>query len=167
MFFIYVIIIYGDIMLKIVALSMFFLLIDQLTKLIVVNNIPLNNGIEVIPSFFSFFHVQNTGAAFSLLQDSRFFLILVSLFSLLFIYFLFLRKDNFSKKEILFLAALIGGILGNLVDRVWHGYVIDFLSFELFGYNFPIFNFADIFIVCAAFGIFLLLEWRPTHEDTN
>ncbi len=167
MLFFYVIIIRGDIMSKIIVLSMFFLLLDQASKLIIVNNIELNSGIEIIPSFFSFFHAQNTGAAFSLFQDSRYFLIVVSLFSLLFIYLLFLRKKTFSKFEIIFLGALLGGILGNLTDRIFHGYVIDFLSFKIIGYNFPIFNLADVFIVCAAIGIFVFIGWSPTHEDNS
>ncbi len=152
---------------KIVLFSLIFLLIDQLSKLLIVNNFKLNDSYEVISSFFSLTYVKNYGAAFSILQDSRYFLIVVSLLLLFVIFRFFLVKRTFLKKETILYAILIGGILGNLIDRIIHGYVIDFLAFQFGKYSFPVFNFADIFIVCSVFYIVIFTDWSHEYEDKS
>ena len=129
--------------------SMIFLIIDLIVKIIVVNFMKVYDTIKVIPNFFSIMYVRNTGAAFSILEDSRLFFIIITFIALICIY-LFLIKDKIlSKFQIFCYSMLIGGIIGNFVDRVIYGYVVDYLSFNIFGYNFPVFNLADMFIVVA------------------
>ena len=129
--------------------SLVFLMIDLLIKIIVINFMELYDTIKIIPGFFNITYVRNTGAAFSILEDSRIFFIVITFIALIVIY-LFLLKDKVLNKYQTFLySMLIGGIVGNLVDRIIYGYVIDYLSFNIFGYSFPVFNIADSFIVIS------------------
>ena len=129
--------------------SMIFLIIDLIVKIIVVNFMKVYDTIKVIPNFFSIMYVRNTGAAFSILEDSRLFFIIITFIALICIYLFFIKDKILSKFQIFCYSMLIGGIIGNFVDRVIYGYVVDYLSFNIFGYNFPVFNLADMFIVVA------------------
>ena len=100
--------------------------------------------------------LHNTGAAFSILTSNTILLILVSIVALNLIYFFLIRNRDLTKLENVIYGVLIGGILGNLIDRIIHGYVIDYLDFTIFGYAFPVFNFADICIVISIFLIIIL-----------
>ena len=135
---------------KITLISLICIFIDQITKLIIKNIINFNNSVIVIKKFFSLTYVKNYGAAWSILSGSRIFLITIALVSLFLIYNYFIKDKNLSKLEIITYGLLIGGIIGNLIDRIVFGYVIDFFDFLIFNYNFPVFNFADIFIVVSA-----------------
>lgn len=129
--------------------SMIFLIIDLIVKIIVVNFMKVYDTIKVIPNFFSIMYVRNTGAAFSILEDSRLFFIIITFIALICIYLFFIKDKILRKYQIFCYSMLIGGIIGNFVDRVIYGYVVDYLSFNIFGYNFPVFNLADMFIVVA------------------
>lgn len=99
-------------------------------------------------------YVQNTGAAWGMFSSGTIILALLSvIFLAFFVKYIIDRKDmdNF---EVVISSMLIGGIVGNLIDRLVRGYVVDFFSFKIFSYNFPIFNVADCFIVIS---IILLL----------
>lgn len=139
---------------KIIVLTIILILLDQITKLLVTLSINLNTGISLIPSFFSLVYVQNTGAAWGMFSSGTIILALLSvIFLAFFVKYIIDRKDmdNF---EVVISSMLIGGIVGNLIDRLVRGYVVDFFSFKIFSYNFPIFNVADCFIVIS---IILLL----------
>ncbi len=138
----------------IIYISIILLLIDQISKVLIVKLIDINSSIELIKNFFYLTYTHNTGAAFSILTGKRIFLILVALVILIVI-FNYIKKNKIeSKAEKIAFSLIIGGSIGNLLDRIVRGYVIDFLDFKIFGYNFPIFNVADTFIVI---GVFLLL----------
>ena len=128
-------------------------IIDQLVKLLITNNIGLNEEIVIISNFFSLFYVRNFGAGFSILIGQRLFLILVSLVALIGIIYYMFKGKNIKKYETILYPVLLGGILGNLFDRIIFGYVIDYLSFNFFGYEYPVFNFADMAIVVSIFGL--------------
>lgn len=101
-------------------------------------------------------YVENTGAAFSIMQDSTTFLIVISLIILFFGFYIVARNiENIRFGDFFFLAVLTAGILGNLVERLVLGYVRDF--FDLAFINFPIFNISDIFINIGVFGIIVLI----------
>lgn len=126
---------------------------DQLTKLWIVGNIPLYGRIEAIPGLFHLTYVQNTGAAFSSFQGMRW------LFAVIFIIFAASIIWEFSKKRMPFttlerwcIVAVFGGGLGNMIDRVRLGHVVDMIAVDFM--NFPVFNVADCFITC---GCVLLL----------
>lgn len=139
---------------KISILSLIIFIIDQVFKLIIGFSIELNTSFVVIKNFFNISNVHNYGAAFSILYGNRVFLILVSLIALFLVYYFLIKNKDLSKIETAIYSLLIGGILGNLFDRIVYGYVVDFFDFRVFGYDFPVFNIADICIVCS---VFLLL----------
>ena len=134
---------------KILSFSLILFIVDQIIKLIVKVNIDLNGSILVLNDFFYLSHVHNYGAAFSILYGNRIFLILFSIFSLILIYMFFIKNNKLNKLDYIIYSLLYGGIVGNLFDRIVYGYVIDYLDFYIFNYNFPVFNFADVCIVIS------------------
>lgn len=131
--------------------------LDQATKAWINAKLPLGSygpyaGIEVIPGFFNLVHVGNTGAAWSLLAGRSAWLAGLALVTLAAIY---LWRRQLGLKERpgqLCFGLLCGGIAGNLIDRVWHGHVIDFLDFHFGSYIYPTFNIADSGIVVGVAG---------------
>jgi signal peptidase II len=127
------------------------LVFDQLTKVIVDRLMPLHYSIPIIDSVFSLTYVRNTGAAFGIFAGSHEafrlpFLILVSVLALGFVFAMLRRLPEQQTGLITALAFIVGGALGNLVDRVLYGEVIDFLDFYWSHYHWPAFNLADSFI---------------------
>ena len=139
---------------RLISVSLIAFLLDRIIKLIVVS---LTSDIVVIKNFFEITYVTNYGGAWSILNGYRLLLITISFIALLVIYFTFIRGKELNKLSSITLGLLIGGILGNLVDRLIYGYVIDYLSFNIFGYLFPVFNLADALIVISV-GILIYIE---------
>lgn len=135
---------------KIVIISTILLIIDQITKSLVELS---DVHISIISNFFRINYYENTGAAFSILEGRVPILILISIVMLVMIYSMTFSYDESKTSNIAF-GLLFGGVFGNLIDRVFCGFVRDFIDFKIFGYNFPVFNFADVFIVL---GVILLL----------
>ena len=151
------------------TIAMAFMLLDQLIKLIVMNNMQILQEIKVIPKFFSFYYLKNTGAAFSLFGNKTLFLILISIMCLIFLKNYIKKLQRVSNLTIISLGILTGGIIGNLFDRVLHKAVIDYLSFNFFGYSFPVFNLADIGITLGALLLIidLLIEDKQKKISKN
>jgi len=119
--------------------------IDQLSKVFVANNFMTGQSIPVINNVFHFTYQLNDGAAFSILGGKTVFLSIVSVVIILGILaYIFIKKPS-NNLELLSLTLIIAGAVGNLIDRVFRGAVIDFLDFTLI--NFPVFNIADCFVV--------------------
>jgi signal peptidase II len=133
-----------------IFLILMLVLIDQVIKRIVILNIDLNHSIEIIKDFFYLWNVRNFGAAFSIFDGKLLFLIATGVLASIYLIYLIVKKQD----EIAYYF-LFGGLIGNLIDRIFLGYVIDYLGFEIFGYHFPIFNFADILITLSATYIIL------------
>ena len=143
--------------LKTLLLTLFLsVLLDQIIKIVVSYNMGINDTISIINNFFSITYVTNIGAAWSILSGGRILLILLAILAINLIYFMFIYKKEVDKKNQIFYGLLLGGIIGNLVDRIVFGYVIDYLDFNIFGYNFPIFNLADILITLSVVFIIFL-----------
>ena len=140
---------------KLGIFTLIFIICDQLIKILITNILIEYQYIDVIKNIFTITHVHNTGAAFSILSNNVLLLISISLIALVFIYYYILKNIKYSKLDIIIYSLLIGGIFGNLIDRVVHGYVIDYLSVKIFNYNFPVFNLADIGIVISVFLLFI------------
>ena len=140
---------------KLSLFTFLFIICDQLIKILISNTLIEYQYIDVIKNIFTITHVHNTGAAFSILSNNVVLLIGISLIALVLIYYYILRNIKYTKLNIAIYSLLIGGIIGNLIDRVIHGYVIDYLSVKIFNYNFPVFNLADIGIVISVFLIFI------------
>ena len=134
--------------------------VDQLSKLYIVGNIELNTHIKIIDNFFYLTNVRNTGAGFSILEgEMTLFYIVTPLALALFIFLLYKAKKD-AKLEKMALILMISGTIGNYIDRLNLKYVIDFLDFKIFGYDFPVFNVADSFLTIGVliFLITVLLE---------
>lgn len=148
---------------KIIIIGIFLLMIDIITKLLIDYSFNLMETRTIIMNFFSITKIYNDGASWNLLAGHRIILILISIV-MLGILFYYQSKFLLNERNVLAFGLLYSGILGNLIDRIFYGYVIDFLDLTIFGYDFPVFNFADI---CIVLGIFLLIVAIYKKEDTQ
>ena len=127
--------------------------LDQITKNIIVKNFELYQQKNIIPGFFSFYYTRNTGSAFSFLADKAwgiYVLTAISFTMSIAIYIVLLRAIKLKDKITAFAFTLfIAGAVGNLIDRALYRSVVDFIRFDFGSYTFPIFNIADICAVCA------------------
>lgn len=151
----------------ILILSTLLMFIDQLIKYFVIHNLELYKSIKLIPNFFYITFVKNDGAAFSILSGNRWLLIAIGIIALMFMIKLIITDKKITKLDVVSYSLVIGGILGNLVDRVLYGSVIDYLDFYLFGYNAPVFNFADSCIVIGAIIIICVLIKEGNNYESN
>ena len=129
---------------------------DQLSKLWILGNLPLFQQIPVIPGLFHLTYVQNTGAAFSSFQGQQWLFILVfAVLTVAVIWEFSTKKMGFSTFERWCIAAIYAGGLGNMIDRVRMGFVVDMIEVEFM--NFPVFNVADCFITCGCIAMLVSL----------
>ena len=140
-----------------VALIVVFLTLglDQWTKWAVERSLDLYERVEIIKNFFTVTYVQNTGAAWSIMEGGSmavFYVITLVALVIMISYYRSSECDALGKWGIVM---MMGGTIGNFIDRLRLQYVVDFLSFDIFGYDFPIFNVADIFL-CLGVGILIL-----------
>ena len=150
----------------IIILSLIFFFIDYVSKYVIINNFLFGISKKVINNFFYITHINNEGAAFSILNGKTIFLIIISIIIIVML-INYVRKNSIKDKlSVVSISLVIGGSLGNLLDRITKGYVIDFLDFHIFGYDFPIFNIADTFITVGIFLLFISLN-RKEKKDGN
>ncbi len=139
---------------KIYLLAIIGIILDQTTKLLITSLLKLNEVVNVINGFFSITYVRNTGAAWGMFSNNT---LLLSIISILFLIFFIKYIEELSKVSFFYEIAfglIVGGIVGNLIDRLFRGYVIDFFRFIILDYNYPIFNIADTLIVI---GVIILI----------
>lgn len=134
------------------GLALALLLADQFTKVLILGAYRLGDA-TYVTSFFNIVRVHNTGAAFSFLASAsgwqRWFFTAIGLGAAIFILYL-LRSHPGQKLFSFALACILGGAVGNVIDRLLHGYVVDFLDFHYAGWHFPAFNIADAAISIGA-----------------
>lgn len=135
--------------LSIIIIAIFGIALDQISKLYIASNLILYKKNPIINNFFNITYVQNKGAAWGILDGNTVFLVLITLIALFIIIRFIFKEENLTKLDILSYGLLLGGITGNFIDRILRGFVIDFLDFYIFGYDFPVFNTADIMIVVS------------------
>ena len=146
---------------KTYIIAVLILIIDQVSKSLIEIFFKLNESVMVIKDFFYITVVHNTGGAWSIFSNHSYLFIIASIVAIvLLIKFMFGFKNNL-RNSIAF-ASLFGGIFSNLADRLFLGYVRDFLDFKIFCYDYPIFNIADIAIVV---GVILLIIAVIKGED--
>lgn len=133
--------------------------LDQITKYAAVKFLKGKKPLIILEGFLSLHYVENSGAAFGILQNRKIFFIIITSLVIIFItFFLFKGSHNFNRLMEISLVMLMGGAIGNLIDRIRLGYVIDFISVRFGkGYDFPVFNIADISIVIATFFITIMV----------
>ncbi len=137
-------------------------ILDQFTKWIITVTIPYGYSIPVISDFFSISHVLNTGAAWGVLADRTWLLSCVTFAAcLLLTYLIGVSAHKWFTASYLM---ILSGALGNLVDRIFRGEVVDFLSFRFGTYDFPSFNVADICITCGCILLMILVLFASKEE---
>ena len=143
------------------------LIIDQVVKLLVKTNMNLHQEINIIPNFFSLYYIENKGAAFSIFNDQTTFLIITTTIFLIIMSHYIKTEKKFTKLSIISLGILLGGMFGNLIDRIIYSGVIDYLSFKIINYSFPIFNIADIGITVGTFLLVInyFIEEKRTKKQ--
>ncbi|MFV0441090.1 MAG: signal peptidase II [Lachnospirales bacterium] len=142
--------------------------LDQLTKYLAIVHLMGSPSITFIPKILNFTYVENRGAAWGMFSNSTFMLSIVSLVIMVLIMYLIIKRDKyFTFKYIDYVLVLIfSGALGNFLDRFFRTYVVDFLEFGFM--DFPVFNFADVYVVVGAFLmaiITLFLEKENEKDD--
>ena len=141
------------------------ILLDQISKYIVQQNAAAIGQMEIIPNFLYLRYIKNTGAAWSMLSNHTMLLTLISVVEIgILVYFLL---DVRKKKQTLYriaLSLMIGGAIGNLIDRVSFHYVRDFIDTYIFGYDFPVFNIADSALCIGAFLLIVILLFEKKES---
>ena len=141
------------------------IIIDQFTKIKAIGL--KDNPIIIIKNKLELVYVENRGAAFGIFQNKKIILVFLTLIIILVIsVFLFKNYNRFSLVSIMSLSLIIGGAIGNLIDRIIRGYVIDFISYTFFnGYEFPVFNVADICVVSGCILMIISLFFTKDFEE--
>lgn len=140
--------------------------LDQLTKQIILRNLQWQHSIDVIPGFFSLTLVHNTGAAWGMFKEHAIWLTVLAFAALIFLCF---ARRHFTYVGLLpriALGLLLGGIVGNLTDRLIYGHVIDFLSFHIHQYQWPVFNVADS-AICTGVGLYFLDSMKRGAKEVK
>lgn len=146
-------------------LSLLIIIIDQLTKSFVLQSMEIGEMMPVIDKFFYLTLHMNPGAAFSMLKNGRpFFLAITPIVAIFVIYLLLKNKSKFFRFA---LALILGGTVGNYIDRVVEGEVTDFLLFYIGTYPFPVFNVADIALTCGTIlmGIYVIFIYKEPNKE--
>lgn len=143
-------------------------ILDQLTKWHVTSSMRLHESIPIIPDFFSLTYIRNSGAAFGILADSHagfrlVFFGVTSVVALVLLATIYARLSPTDWVGQLSVASIFGGAVGNLIDRIRAGEVIDFLDFSIMGHHWPAFNVADAAITV---GVGFLMWHFFTHKET-
>lgn len=152
-------------MLLFLIITFLIIIFDQITKVLITNSLSLGESIIAIPKLFNFTYVENRGAAFGLLEGARVFFIVITVVILFLVILYFIKKKPQSALEKTALAFITGGAIGNFIDRVYLGYVRDFIETAFM--NFPVFNVADCFVCIGAalYIIFVLCEEKINGKN--
>lgn len=147
----------------------FSIILDQSTKMWAVNVLKNGESIKLIGNFLRFTYAENKGAAFSILQNQMLFFIITTVIMLAVLAYIYFKTKNITQLSKLSIAMVAGGAIGNFIDRLRLGYVVDFIDVR-FGsfYNFPIFNIADSFVVCGTILMIILILFNKFEKsETN
>lgn len=140
--------------------------LDQYTKYLVVSNLALGESVPLLENVFHLTYVNNYGAAFSLLQNKQIFLIVFTAAAMvLMLLYMIAQRKKVSGWILFALSLIVGGGIGNLIDRILNGYVVDFLDFRLWS---PVFNVADIGVTCGCIALALAVFFaEPQRQKTR
>lgn len=141
------------------------LLLDQITKFIVASSMRVGDSFNVIPSFLNITSHRNNGAAWGILSGKMSFFYIITIIILVVLIIFYIKE---AKQHLLMQVAislLFAGALGNFIDRVLHGEVVDFVDTNIFGYNFPIFNVADSSLTIGVLLIVIALLTDMKKEE--
>lgn len=138
---------------------------DQFTKGLAVSHLKGRPAFSLIDGVLELQYLENHGMAFGMLQNQKVFIVLTGILFMLVLLFFLVKMPITSKFRVIHIMVvfIISGGLGNIIDRLRLDYVVDFISFVLI--NYPIFNVADIYVVCATIGVFIMFLFVLKEED--
>lgn len=148
-----------------VIIASLVVILDQIAKLLVIYNIGPTDCFHIIPKLFDFVYVKNTGAAFSMLSNNTGFLSIISIIFCVGVLLYWYKKKPASTLLKLSLCLLFAGALGNAIDRIFRGFVVDFISTAFM--NFPVFNIADIAITFGAILLIIYFIFFDKDEENG
>ncbi|OCG72603.1 signal peptidase II [Gilliamella sp. Nev6-6] len=137
-------------------------IIDITSKFWIINNFSLFESVNLLP-FFSITYVRNIGAAFSIFEGQRTMLAVFALIISAVVMHMLYRNSRKQKLENLSLSLILGGAFGNLFDRIYHGFVVDFLDVNFGNWHYPTFNIADC-AICAGIGLFIFCSYKKPKK---
>lgn len=146
-------------------ITIIILVLDQITKFIIASSMKVGDSFEVVPNFLNITSHRNDGAAWGILSGkmSFFFIITIIILVVLIVFYIKEAKNNLLMQ--IAISLLFAGALGNFIDRVLHGEVVDFVDTYIFGYNFPIFNVADSSLTIGVLLIIIALLTDMKKEE--
>lgn len=150
----------------ILVISIITIILDQLLKYSVISSISYQEIIYLIPNFLYLTYVKNTGGAWSIFSNNPYLLILIGIICIIGLSCYIYKKKNFKKIETLYMGLIIGGVIGNLIDRIVRSGVIDYIGMIFGNYYFPVFNLADISIVFGA-SLLMIDSFRGDKDESR
>lgn len=149
-------------------IAFFVIALDQVTKWMVVKQMEIGESIEIIPNFLYITSHRNRGAAWGILQGQMWFFYIITVIVIIALVLYIRRLKREERMFGIALGLMLGGAIGNFIDRVWRKEVVDFINTYIFTYDFPIFNVADSALVIGVGLIFVLtlFEGKTTKENT-
>lgn len=156
----------------VILVAIIVIILDQISKAIIIQTIDLHESIPVIDGFFNLVHIRNRGIAFGLLNSSNhslgFYIQVPAVIAAVLIVVLWLRNATANDRRLFFgLALIVGGAIGNLIDRLRYREVIDFLDFHIGSYAWPSFNLADSAVTVGALYLGVMLLFFNVQKDKN
>lgn len=142
------------------------LFLDQLIKYLITQNMYIGEEITIIKNFLNISYITNDGAAFNILSGNTILLIILAIFVIIYI---IKNKKKHEKQEKIMYEILIAGILGNLIDRIIRGSVVDYIAFKIFNIDMAVFNLADTYIVCSCIILLIMeaLKWKKSQSKNQ
>lgn len=145
--------------------TMLLIIADQVTKKLAVIKLQNQKAISFIPKILELRYLENNGMAFGMFQGKQILFLVFSIVFCILLFYLIIRipKTPHYRPLMIISSFLASGALGNFIDRLAHGYVIDFIYFSFI--NFPIFNIADIYVVCSVLALIIVILFYYKDED--
>ncbi|AVQ36436.1 signal peptidase II [Staphylococcus kloosii] len=138
-------------------IAIIILILDQITKFIIASSMRIGDSFEVIPGFLNITSHRNNGAAWGILSGKMSFFFIITIIILIVLIVFYIKEAKYNLFMQIALSLLFAGALGNFIDRLFHGEVVDFIDTYIFGYNFPIFNVADSSLTIGVILIIITL----------
>ena len=146
-------------------LTSILVIIDQITKYLTIQNIDLHEVVEIIPNVLSFTYIQNTGAAWSILEGQMWFFYIVTAFVIAFLLYYLYTEGRGDKILGIILSVILAGTVGNFIDRIIFQYVVDMIKVEFI--NFPIFNVADMLLTVGVAALMIYTVYEEKSSTNN
>lgn len=147
-----------------VLVTLFIIIFDQLTKYLIATTMKVGDSFEVIPSFLNITSHRNNGAAWGILSGKMGFFYIITVIILIILIYFFVKEAQFNLFLQVAISLLFAGALGNFIDRLFNGQVVDFIDTNIFGYDFPIFNIADSSLTIGVIFVIIALLKDSTNK---